>query len=187
MKRLPVVLFVLLLGMCAVVVWLAFQEPAVNQAGIAHPDHPAMALGADGAARHENVLAVGFVFAALIVAFFVGLLFFALQRRGEPIPGKTLILTSAAVFLGVFVALFVTYSHYLESPEPDRLFLGFPPPTAWMLYGVWGVPVVFILIYITRFNEWVFGAAEETEYEKLLERVRRARTGTTAADSARPE
>jgi hypothetical protein len=183
LKRLPIVLFVILLGMCGVVLWLAVQEPAVNQAGIAHPDHPAMALGADGAARHDDLLGVGFLFAALIVAFFVGLLFFALQRRGEPTPGKGTILVSGAVFLGAFVALFLTYSRYLRAPDPERLFLGFPPPTAWMLYGVWGIPVVFVLIYVIRFNEWVFGAGEETEYEKLLERVRRARTGTTA----RPE
>lgn len=179
MKRLPLLLFVILLGMCAVVGWLALQEPAVNQAGIAHPDHPAMALGADGGARHHGLLGVGFTFAALIVACFVGLLFFALQRRGEPTPGRGAILLAAALYLGVFVALFATYARYLE--RPGALVLGFPPPTAWMLYGVFGIPLLFILIYVVRFNEWVFGAAEETEYEKLLERVRRARTGTSPA------
>ncbi|HVS62853.1 MAG TPA: hypothetical protein VMT85_05015 [Thermoanaerobaculia bacterium] len=180
MKRLPFLLFVILLAMCGVVGWLAFQEPAFNQAGIAHPEHPAMALGADGEARHRDVLGVGFAFAVLIVVFFVGLLFFALHRRGEAVPGKGTILFAAVLFLGAFVALFWTYSRFMEAPGAGGLFLGFPVPTAWMLYGVWGIPLLFILIYVARFNEWVFGAAEETEYTKLLERVRRARTGTQA-------
>ncbi|HVS13737.1 MAG TPA: hypothetical protein VMV46_07425 [Thermoanaerobaculia bacterium] len=185
MSRLPLVLFVLLLGLCGVVGWLAIQEPAVNQAGLAHPDHPAMALGADGAARHQGVLGVGLLFASLIVAFFVSLLFFGLRRAGEPVPGKVLILTVGGLFLGAFVALFVTYSRYLESPDPEALALGFPPPTAWMLYGVWGIPLLFIAIYVTRFKEWVYGAGDETEYQNLLERVRRARTGTTAKPEGR--
>jgi hypothetical protein len=177
---LPIVLFVLLLGLCGVVGWLATQEPAANQAGIAHPDHPAMALGADGAARHEGLLGVGFVFAALIVALFVGLLFFGLRRPREPVPGKGLILGAGALFLGAFGALFVTYSHYIKNPDPAALLLGFPPPTAWMLFGVWGIPVLFIAFYYTRYNEWVFGAGDEAAYRNLLERVRRERTGTTA-------
>ena len=182
MKRLPIVLFVILLAMCGVVGWLAFQEPAANQAGIAHPDHPAMALGADGVARHQGLLGVGFLFAFLIVAFFIGLLFFGLQRRGEAVRGWAPILAVAVLFVGVFVALFVTYARYMESPDPQRLFLGFPPPTAWMLYGVWGVPLLFIVLYVIRFNEWVFGASEETAYQDLLESVRRKRTGTTRTE-----
>jgi hypothetical protein len=184
-SRLPLVLFVLLLGLCGVVGWLATQEPAVNQAGVAHPDHPAMALGADGAARHREVLGAGFAFAALTVALFVGLLFFGLRRPGEPVPGKALILTGGTLFLGAFVALFVTYSRYLEDADPEALVLGFPPPTAWMLYGVWGVPLLFIAFYVTRYKEWVFGAGDEVAYQDLLERVRRARTGTTPKSDGR--
>lgn len=185
MNRLPIVLFALLLGLCGVVTWLAFQEPAANQVGLAHPDQPAMALGADGAARHQGLLGLGFVFAALIVVFFVALLFFGLARPREPVRGKVLISVAGALFLGAFVALFVSYSSYMESPDPQKLVLGFPPPTAWMLFGVWGIPLVFISFYVARFNEWVFGAADAKEWEELLERVRRERTKTTARPQGR--
>ena len=46
--------------------------------------------------------------------------------------------------------------------------LGFPLPTAVMLYGIWGVPLIFVLFFVIRFDQWILKPEELERFETLL-------------------
>jgi hypothetical protein len=165
--RVTRLLLVVLLLLCGVVAALFLREEAPHARGIAHPEQAAMMLGADGDSRHRPVLALGWAFAALQVVFFVGLLWLALRRGDGPAPGRAALLAGGALYLLVFTLLFRSYGAF-ASGEPVELFLGFPRPTAWMLLGVWGAPMLFLLLYVLRFDALVWDATSRQRFERLL-------------------
>jgi hypothetical protein len=165
--RVTRLLLVVLLLLCGVVAALFLREEALHARGVVHPDHGAMMLGADGESRHRPVLVLGWAFAALQVLFFVGLLWLALRRGDGPVRGRVALLACGAVYLLAFTLLFRSYSAFAGG-EPVELFLGFPRPTAWMLLGVWGAPLLFLLLYVLRFDALVWDAASRQRFERLL-------------------
>lgn len=171
--RVTRLLLVILLLLCGVLVSLFLREEAVHARGVTHPEHGAMMLGADGDSRHRPVLALGLGFAALQVAFFVGLLALALRRGDGRVPGWPALLLCAAVYLAMFVLLFASYDAFAAG-EPVESFLGFPRPTAWMLFGVWGAPMLFLLLYVARFEALVWDAESRARFERLLAQRRAA-------------
>lgn len=165
--RLPWILLAVLLALGIVVATLYGTPETAHQRGMPHPDHASMALGGSGEHRHQNVLALGFVFAALQVAFFVGLLLLGLRRGDGSTPGRGAILLGGVAYLLVLGGLFRSYRRFMTSETYD-LFLGFPHPTAWMLYGVWGVPLVFLLLYVVCFDRWIWNAQSRERFERLV-------------------
>jgi phosphatidylserine synthase len=75
----------------------------------------------------------------------------------------------AALHVATFLALMATYRTY-QAGGDHALFLGLPAPTAWMLYGVWWVPMYFILLYIFAFDRYVFSEADQLRFNEILER-----------------
>ncbi|MEM6763534.1 MAG: hypothetical protein AAF824_23120 [Bacteroidota bacterium] len=62
------------------------------------------------------------------------------------------------------------FSHvtYIGGDNPSYLG-GLPAPTAWMLYGLGVIPIIFTLIYIFKFDQWVL-SQEDLEAVKALMR-----------------
>ena len=72
-------------------------------------------------------------------------------------------------YVGVFICLLISYSSY-HSTGSSPFFGGFPAPSAWMLYGIWFVPLLISFIYIFKFKEWVLTPEELKEFERIVER-----------------
>jgi len=53
--------------------------------------------------------------------------------------GRRLMIGASLVYAATFIALAVSYSRYAEEGFTGTV-LGFPPPTAWMVYGMWHIP-----------------------------------------------
>lgn len=166
-------LFVLLLLLCAVVAYAATLEEVPSQRGMTHPDFATMQLGGDSEARHGEILWLGYSFGALVIAFFVGLIDVALARGGKSGPAsarRTVWLVGAGLEV-VFLLLVLSYRAFMSDPSGDVW--GFPRPTAWMMYGIWGFPMLFVVLYIFRFEQWILSPEDEAEFA-LLEKERDA-------------
>jgi hypothetical protein len=160
-------LLVILVLLCGVVGALFVREEQAHSRGIAHPEHGAMMLGADGESRHRSLLPLGWAFAALQVAFFVGLIALALRRGDGRVPAWPALVLVGGVYLAMFALLFVAYGDFAAG-EPVELVFGFPAPTAWMLFGVWSAPMLFLLLYVLRFDALVWTAESRARFERLL-------------------
>ena len=179
-------LFGLLLLLCGVVLVAASLEEVPSQRGLTHPDFSTMQLGGDSAARHGQVLWLGWSFGALVIAFFVGLIDASLARSGQPgkPSARRTVWLAGAVFELIFLLLVLSYRSFMDDPSMPSV-LGFPRPTAWMLYGIWGFPMVFVLLYIFRFEQWVLDTKAEAEFAKLERRRDLERAGTAEASVIR--
>ena len=139
--KLPELLFALLLGMCVVIGIALMSEPPENNHGVAHAKFgDSMLQGGDGQRRHQAIRWLGLVYGGLQIVFFVSCLVLGVR---EPLRGKRVFVLSGIVYLATFCLMVVADHFYVIDENPD-LFLGFPLPTALMLYGLSGAPLLFL-------------------------------------------
>ena len=144
-KRLPAFIFGLLLTMC-VVLGIALLVGEVTPK-LSHLQYAAMDRS-DPALQETAVAWLGWVLGVLEIVFFVSCLVLGVGRRAR---GKRVFLLGGLVYAAVFTALTVTDAWYMEQDAPT-LVLSFPVPTAWMLYGMWAAPLIFMAWYWIGFD-----------------------------------
>ncbi|MDX1383655.1 MAG: hypothetical protein R3190_08430 [Thermoanaerobaculia bacterium] len=167
--RIAALLFALLVAMGLVTGYLLlFVEETEIGHGFAHPDYPTMLRGGDGAARHDPVLVGGWLLGTLQIAFMVTILAFGAGQRGRMGVEEWVLVVGGIVFALCFLFTVTTYVHYARAGGGE-LALSFPIPSAWMLYGIWGAPVIFIVLYMVRFESWILS---DEALESFLSEVR---------------
>lgn len=167
--KLPLLIFGLLIGLCAIMLSAFFIEPPADVTGLAHPTLAELQIGGDGAVRHGGFLYYGAAFGVLIICLFVSCLAFG-ARKGERLgPLKTPIIFGLVLELSMFAGLIVTYRQYQAAGMDSPLFLGLPYPTAFMLFGLWFAPFTFAGIYLFFFSRWTMTPADEEAFKKLVE------------------
>lgn len=166
--KLPWILFGLLIAMCCVVATVIFfvDEPA-DAAGSGHPVFDTMNIGGDGAARSEGVLVYGWAFGMLQICFFVACLAFGASKKEEVGALKIPFLAGTAIYLLVYTLMVRSYHAYMLE-DTHVLFLSFPRPTAWMLYGIWVFPAVFIFLYMFKFDRAIFTDDDLQRFEEIV-------------------
>lgn len=186
--KLPWILFALSLSMCVLlgVVFSIEEEPFEEVAsedgttvekvykghGFPHPEFPAMQAGGPGAPRHEKILWLGWVFAILQVAFLVTCLALGASRKGRVGPFAVPLALGGLLMAAVFTFLILSYRAYMTE-DSHSLFLSLPRPTAWMVYGVWGFPVFFMLLYILTFKRWFMTEEDLERFREIVAAKRR--------------
>lgn len=175
-------LFLFLLGMCVVVAAAFFVEERPYQDvtapeggtarvyeghGVTHAEYETMQAGGDGAARGGTIIWVGLAFGLLQIAFFVTAIAFGGRKANRVGPLRTPIILFGLIYAAVFTAMVIAYRGYTETANP-ALYLNLPAPTAWMMYGVWGFPLVFMFLYLARFDDWTFTDADLERFKALV-------------------
>ena len=153
------------LALLALVI-LAVVEPGSSQlAARPHATIESMLSAGPGAPGGSGTLWAGFA-TGLLVIVMIGL--FLLVGVAPGATGlKRWIVGCTVVYGLVFGGLMLSYLEYLEG-GPLRIFGGLPAPSAWMMYGVWLFPWVFILGYVVTFHTSYFPPESEERYRELL-------------------
>lgn len=149
-----------------------FVDEVPDGHGRAHPEIAKILIGGDGAARHENILWYGMAFGLLQVAFFVACLAFGASRQDSIGRLTVPIGIGTAVYVVITACMFLSYRTYANEDSP-ALFLAFPKPTAWMMYGMWIFPVYFIFIYLFTFDKWFMTENDLKRFEEIVAEKRR--------------
>ena len=179
----PHTLFAILLAMCAVVAATFFigevpTEDVVSEKtgetvqvarghGFTHPEFKTMQSGGNGEMRHSRVLWLGWAFGMLQIAFFVCLLAFGGQKRGQLGPLGPPLIGGGILFAAIFTAMVYSYNNYMLEDQ-HAMVLSLPIPTAWMIYGVWPIPIVFMALYMFTFGSWTFREEDMTRLKSIL-------------------
>lgn len=135
--------------------------------GFPHPQFATMQQGGDGAVRHGRILWFGLAFGLLQVVLFVCLIALGGRRDGQLGPLTIPLVIGGILYAGAFTAMVITYRGYMSAVEPE-MFGALPLPTAWMIYGVWPVPIVFMLIYMLTFDIWIYRPDDQQRLEGIL-------------------
>ena len=120
------------------------------------------------AAETPMMVVLGSLFGILTVAFIGLLVWGGLLKGGKETPLARRMLIAFGGYILVFVALFWTYSRYIFDPFGSGTFGGFPVTTAWLMYGVWFFPLVFVWLYASMFNKWVLDAEDIKRFDQLI-------------------
>ena len=167
--KLALTLFGVLLAMCVCIgIVLTTDEPD-NAHGFAHSTfESSMQQGGSGLERHAQVRWLGLAYGMLQIVFFVSCLVLGVR---EPEKRKWAFLLTGIIYLATFCLMVVADYFYVRDQNPI-LVLGFPLPTAIMLYGLWGVPLIFLLFYFINFDRWILDPADLEHFEKTLQEKR---------------
>ena len=175
--KLEAALFGVTLAMAVVValVWFTPEITAPNDVdapvaighGVAHDTYATMQSGGDSQARHEEVLWLGWAFGTLICVFFLLCLAIGGRKNGRMGPIKKYLWAGGIVYCLVFLGMVLSYRASLGRDEIE--YVGnLPAPTAWMLYALWGFPAVFILLYIFRFDRWIYTEEDQRAVDAMM-------------------
>jgi hypothetical protein len=178
LDRIPMVILIL---MWAVVVAVMLLPEADDAYGVVHPEFSTMKHGGSGVDRHAQVLWHGWAFGALVMLTAVSLMAFGVGRNGRARGLGPRLGVAATVYLAIFTCLVVAYSGYMNETT-HRLYLGFPAPTAIMLFLFLPFSTVFNSLFVIGFKRWVLSDEDAAEYQRLVSDRRRRQQ---AADDAR--
>lgn len=169
-RHMVVVLGILLIIAAAFSVALLVQEPDLSH-GSAHPDIEGMKIGSSGAARLKGIEAASVILFSGSIILMVVLMTLGVAHRHR----------SAAFWAGMggvtlmtlFVCwrLFDSYLHYLATDQV-RMILGFPEPTAWAVYGVWGSAALYSVVYVLGFRRFIFTKDDEQTFNDIVREFR---------------
>jgi hypothetical protein len=170
-KLTPLILCGLLIAMCVVIGLVLISPEVESNHGVTHPEFDqSMLHGGSGAERHQYVRWLGLAFGLLQVAFFVGCLLLGMRER----KGRVGVFVCFGVIYAIAFTLMVVFDHSYAAGETRQIVLGFPLPTAIMVYGVGGAPLAFVLIYMLRFDRWILTPQDMERFERLVQEKRGA-------------
>ena len=176
----PIVLFGTVVVLLVLALGIAWVIPAADGVG-GHPHdvHMSMRQAGSGPDRHEGLLGVGWAFGMLSIFIFVLLIGFGC-RRGDGFRGLARPLVAAfCVYVGVFTWMMVAYADYMVAPG-GPLILGFPLPSAIMLYLLYPVTAILNLYFVVGYRRWVLTGDDEARYVELVERHKARAAGRTS-------
>lgn len=166
----------------ATVVGIAMLVPEAPEGhGVTHPEFPSMLSGGSGPARHGPVvLWLGWAFVVLQTLSFAVLMAFGVQK-GKQLRGlgKPLLYCTTA-HLVALTWIVLSYQRY-TGETTHSLFLGFPAPTALLLYVLWPLTMVFSFCFVIGFKRWVLSEEDLAEFERLLAKRRRVQVDSNDA------
>jgi hypothetical protein len=174
-NRLAVAMLLSVLLSAGLLLLAAWIGESVAERPVVHPEIPGMMHGGQSAARTGPVLWIGAVFGLAQIGFF-GLCFaLGMRGRGGLGPVSRPLWIALSVFAGVWLALVWSYLGYAADPIGTSRWLGFPLPTAILLFGFWPLPLLFVAIYLRYFDEMVIDEERLARFRTRLAALRRER------------
>lgn len=73
----------------------------------------------------------------------------------------------AILYLIVYSILFMSYLSYANPNSEVQFVGGWPAPTAWMMYGMWATPLIFVMLYSFKFRDWILSEEDEKRFQEL--------------------
>jgi hypothetical protein len=127
-----------------------------------------MRIGGDGAARMKGLETASFIVFAATFLLFTTLIISGVSKRNRTIRFWIWMVIITGIILFVWYRVFESYMAYLETGAL-RYILGFPEPTAWMVYGLWGGGALLALVYVVEFRKIIYTREDEKTLKDIVE------------------
>jgi hypothetical protein len=87
------------------------------------------------------------------------------NRKNEKATGMSKWLwITMAIYIPVFCFMIISDWVHTEG----HFFTWLPVPTAWMVYGIWFIPLIITLSYMFKFEECIISPEEEKAFHEFL-------------------
>ena len=151
--------------------WLTPQPKLAT--GIPHPQYDPMLHSGDSVATLAHTQWLAYFFGIGIIGIFLLGLFIGAWKN-HPETRKNIyrwFAWGSGLYFLAFTAMIVAYGYDVAHPE-DLYVLGFPLPTALMLFVFGFSPLYFSVLYIINFPRWILTPAEEQAFQNLVQQRR---------------
>lgn len=163
--------FLLLLVIAAITGFVLLSDPPSGATGLAHGTISGMSVGGDGAARLEPIGRAPFYFQIAVILLASGLLYMGIAEHRRDRLLRLCFAAGVAFALFVWGMLYGGYEAYLLSGETEVV-LGFPVPTNWMFWGIWGSFAAFDLFYVVAFRRYFLPREDEEAFNALVREMK---------------
>ena len=126
-----------------------------------------------------GVIIMGYMILAMMLGIMCTAILMGMKKYGKPSPGQRWIIVGFILYGLVFLALTLSYWNYTQG-NIASLWGGYPAPTAWMIYGVWLFPVLIVVLFIIKFDQWFLSADDLETFKHLLDERKAVEGGEEA-------
>jgi len=164
-------IYIVLALLLVIILFLGFSvfksmPPAAS--GSPHPEISGMRIGGDGSARIKGLETASFILFAATFLLFTTLVISGVSKRNRTVRFWIWMLIITGAILFVWCQVFDSYMSYL-STGALRYILGFPEPTAWMIYGLWGGGALYAVVYVIEFRKIIYTKEDEETLRNIVE------------------
>jgi hypothetical protein len=121
--------------------------------GVPHERVEGMFVGGDGESRHGHIFWLAWSFAVLQIALLCGGLLIGMKKREAWGPARGWVIGASIIGALIMTMVFLSYRPFMLGEDYSFVF-GFPIASAWLVYGVWGFPVLYVTLYVVVFDRW---------------------------------
>lgn len=160
--------FLVLILLC--LFWLQLNPigPLMNQ----HPEYPSMLIGQyDWANDYWITALLGWC----VISLFILCLYLGLNRASNRKAILPWLVVGYLLYGLTYIGVILADLNYMAN-ESTNYFLGFPIPTAWMIFGMWFSPLFFSVLYVLNFDSWVISQKEVEKFKALVNHRRKSNT-----------
>ncbi|WP_262693884.1 hypothetical protein [Kordiimonas aquimaris] len=163
--------FVLLLIIAGITAYIFMAEQPPGATGLQHTSINGLSVGGD---RGSQVSALGnapYYFQVAVILLAGAMLYMGIAPHRRDAQLKLFFAVGLGFALFVWTMVYTGYEAYLATGESNIAF-GFPVPTTWMLWGIWGSFVVFDLFYVVAFRRYFLPKEDEAAFDALVREIK---------------
>lgn len=164
-------IFALLLVIAGITIFVLTGEPPSGATGTPHPEIAGLSLGGDGGGKLSTIGRAPYYFQISVILLASSLLYLGVPAHRRDRLLSVSFVTGISFALFVWIMLWGGYESYLLTDETTVLF-GFPAPTNWMFWGIWGSFVAFDLFYVFTFRRYFLHPDDEAAFEALVREMK---------------
>ena len=156
----------LVIGFFMSITLLREVPPAAS--GSPHPEISGMQVGGDGETRIKGIELASFIVFSATFLICLCLIVLGVSKGKRTL---TFLIPAGVLTLGIlfiWYRVFDSYMDYLSTGKVDFI-LGFPEPTAWMIFGLWGGGALFTVIYVAGFRKFIYTKEDEAKLKEIVE------------------
>jgi len=159
--------FVLLLVIAGITIFVLVSDVPPNASGTAHPTISGLSVGGDGTDRLSSIGKAPYYFQITVILLAGTLLYMGVPAHRRDRLLRVCFAVGIAFALFVWVMLFSGYEAYLATGQ-TRVVFGFPVPTNWFFWGIWGSFAAFDVFYAIAFRRYFLHPDDEAAFRELV-------------------
>lgn len=162
--------FVLLLIIAGITLFVLTSDAPPGASGAPHPEVSGLSLGGDGTTRLSAIGKAPYYFQIAVILLAGILLYMGIPEHRRDRLLRVCFGVGIAFALFVWVTLYAGYEAYLATGQ-TRVVFGFPVPTNWFFWGIWGSFAAFDVFYALAFRRYFLHPEDEAAFHALAREV----------------
>ncbi len=164
-------LFATLISLLVIVLFAGITPEVANSTGVPHPEFKGMLIGPNNIDQAVHTRWLGYFYGLGIIFLFGVFLLIGNRKKGKLTSIGKWILIGIGAYLLFYTMMVLSHWSYSDNDGGDFILM-MPAPTAWMIYGVWFVPLIITAAFVFKFEEAIISDEEIASFEAYVKELK---------------